>query len=375
MFMIFLQAFSSIAGLSVHSAANRKYFDRGADDKQIASFIGACILILIISTLIFLSLIIINVEKLANILQITPLFIFYGVVSSSFLFLIQIILGQLQVRGRAVSFVIFQSLFAATNLFLSIYFIYNLVDQSHGRVIGILVSYILFGIIALLGLIKMNLLSFQINTKDIKEALTFGIPLIPHTLGFLMVAVFDRILISDKVGMEPLAVYLVAAQLAAGLNLIFESCNNAFMPWLFKRLKENNEKQLKEVVNFTYKCFLIFFIITCLSFIFSEPFIIFYAGPNYAIAGKILPWLLLGSIFVGMYFLVVNYIIYTKQNGFLAMATVSTGVLNLSLIYFFLDFYGLIGAAYATSLSLFLRFIIVWLIAIRKVKMPWLSSI
>jgi len=46
-------------------------------------------------------------------------------------------------------------------------------------------------------------------------------------------------------------------------------------------------------------------------------------------------------------------------------------VLNLSLNYFLIKYYGVIGAAYATAISFFVEFVLIHFISERIYPLPW----
>ena len=70
-----------------------------------------------------------------------------------------------------------------------------------------------------------------------REALNFGVPLIPHVIGGFSIAAADRFIINEKLGLAAAGIYLVAVQLGMGMGLIADACNKAFVPWLYEQLK------------------------------------------------------------------------------------------------------------------------------------------
>ena len=71
--------------------------------------------------------------------------------------------------------------------------------------------------------------------------------------------------------------------------------------------------------------------------------------------------------------MVTNYCFYAKKTGYLSIISIVTGVLNVFLLIYFVRIAGVIGAAYAYSCSMALRFLAVWWLANRCHPMPWFT--
>jgi O-antigen/teichoic acid export membrane protein len=107
---------------------------------------------------------------------------------------------------------------------------------------------------------------------------------------------------------------------------------------------------------------------TLLSMYFFENFI----GSQYISAKSLIPWMVAGFTFQGMYYSVVNYIFYAEKSGRLSMATTLTATIGCVLSYLLIRKLGLRGACISFALNNCLLFLIVWLVASRSVSMPWL---
>jgi O-antigen/teichoic acid export membrane protein len=97
------------------------------------------------------------------------------------------------------------------------------------------------------------------------------------------------------------------------------------------------------------------------------------AGPKFAPAGELIGWLALGQAFSGMYFMVTNYIFYSRRTGALALVTAISGLVNVGLLLVLVQSLGLRGAAMAFWLSMGLRFLLTWWVAQRRCPMPWFT--
>jgi O-antigen/teichoic acid export membrane protein len=376
MFQILVSAMSAIVGFSVYGAANRKYFDQDVSQQTLQKFNGACFHILLTSTFVFLIILIFIKEWIAKHFDIPPSWILVALVVSFTSFVVQIRLGQWQIREKAKLFGIFQIIQSLLNAILSIVFVVVLLKGAQGRIDAQMFVMLLFTLISVYLLYRDKLVVlFQWNPILIREALSFGIPLVPHVVGGFLLLSVDRIVINEKLGLAEVGIYMLAVQLSSVLKIIFHSINKAYSPWLFGELKENNEKTKIQIVKLTYVYFLCLLFISGLIFLFGPFFVVLIAGSDYQNAGPIIGYLCLGNIFNGMYLMVANYIFYSKKTFGLSLVTVSSGVINIILLFLLIEPYGLVGAGIAFAVSNFVMFLLAWITSSKLHNMPWFSAL
>lgn len=76
-----------------------------------------------------------------------------------------------------------------------------------------------------------------------KEAASFGVPLIPHIMGGFLLMTVDRAVIGSVLSLDAAGYYMVAAQIAGILGIALDSVNKAYVPWLFEKLKEMKKQK------------------------------------------------------------------------------------------------------------------------------------
>ncbi|HVK99017.1 MAG TPA: oligosaccharide flippase family protein, partial [Dongiaceae bacterium] len=286
-------------------------------------------------------------------------------------FMIQLRLGQWQVRKEPKKFGAFQISQSLSNMGLSLLLVVVLLLGVDGRLMGYAGSVMMFGMLALILLYKDGLLRWSWRPVLMKEAASFGVPLIPHIIGAFLLLTVDRAVISSVLGLEAAGYYLVAAQLAMVLGLVLDSVNKAYVPWLYERLKRNNQDEKRFIVKLTYGYGAFLAACALIAFGIGEPALRLLAGEKYKAAGKLVGWLVLGQAFRGMYYMVSSYIFYEKRTGVIAKITITTGILHVVILYEFLNRFGLIGAAWAFCASLLVQWLVTWFWADRLVSMPW----
>lgn len=373
MFQTLLTGIGTFIGLNAVGAANRKFYDSDMDETVLRQFNGSCIQILIASSIIAFVGIFLFKDQVSEFLAIPTSWVLAAVIISVFSFITTMRLGQWQIRSQAKWFGLLQVSSSLVNMLLSLLFVIVLTQGAQGRIDAQVITAIVVAIIALIWLYKDKLLQFNIwKPQQIKEALSFGIPLIPHHVGFFLISAVDRFVINQKLGLSDAGIYMVAVQLSSAMGIIFDAINKAYVPWLFERLKRNDLDEKKQIVKYTYLYFIAVLLIGGLAFIIGPFFIRLIAGDKYSEAGSIIGFLCLGQAFGGLYLMVTNYIFYAKKTHLLSFITLFTGCVNLSLIYLFVNYFGLVGVSIAFVIAKVLQFIFTWILANRCVVMPWL---
>jgi O-antigen/teichoic acid export membrane protein len=371
MFNIFTAALAAVIGLSIHGAANRRFFDENVTSVELSRFNGNCFFILLTSTLLVLFLFVFIDYYLANYLGIPVIWIYLGILSVFCTFVLNLRLGQWQIRGKAKLYGAFQVLNSFVVLSFSLLFVIFLHLGPSGRIYGIVLTSLLVGLVSFCTLLNDKLFLFEYNRQDINEALSFGVPLIPHVLGGFLLLSVDRLVINKELGLEMTGIYMVAVSLGGALNIIFNSINKAYSPWLFGQLKEDNQAKKIKIVKKTYIYFVFLILMSLLAFFIAPHILKLIVGEKFHQAAEVLPIIVIGQVFLGMYFMVTNYIFYVKKTKYLSYVTISSGALNVALLLVLIPSYGISGAALAFMVANFFQFMFTFIISAKFYAMPW----
>lgn len=374
-FNTLLGALSAFVGLGVVGVAGRKYYDGDLVENDLKHFIAACLQVLIVSSVLVFAVLFVFKGQLAKWLDLNTKWIMWAVIVSAVSVVIQIRLVQWQVRKEAHLYGVLLISQSAVNMSISLLFVVFFLQGSDGRICAQVLTIGIFGSIALALLKRGGLLSFLVWKPDyIKEILKFGIPLIPHVGGIFLLATVDRFVINAELGLAEVGIYMVAVQLTSAMSIIFDAINKAYVPWLFERLKGNLYDEKVQIVLYTYAWFAFVLCLSGLAFLVGPWLVTLIAGPKYEPAGAVIGWLALGQAFEGMYLMVTNYTFYSKRTGFLSLATITAGLINVVLLIMLIGVLGIKGAAIAFSISMAIRFLLTWWVAQRCHPMPWFGA-
>jgi len=240
-----------------------------------------------------------------------------------------------------------------------------------GRIDAWLATVIFFSLLSVFFYKKWNLLSIDISKNYIRQSITFGIPLILHEIGKFVINQSDRLFLAKMVSMKEMGIYSVGYQVGMIILIVNTAFANFFSPFIFERLHRNGEKDKLEIVRVSYIFIICIFGLLVLLTLLTPGFFSHFISRRFAKGASYVFWVGLGYCFWGIYIVFTNYIFFLKKNKILAYLSILNVVLNAACNYFFIQWFGALGAAYATCLSFFVVAVIVALIAHRLYPMPW----
>lgn len=372
LFQAFYTAFLALVGLGTAGAVVRNSYD--LSDKELATYIFNVLVLISISLVFCAGVVYVLSDFIYELIEFKTSWLLFSLIYAYNMVLINLLLGQYQVRGLPVKYGVLQISNASLNLSLSILFVVILTMNEEGRMLGMLISSAIFSIVALIILRRSSLLRFQFSKINMQSALKFGLPLIPHELSTFLMNWVSVILVNALLDKSFAGIYLFAFQISMILGVACDAFNRAFVPWLFEKLKLGTLGAKKIVVKITYLYFAFMIIVTLLSFVILPVLIRVFFPSEYVEAVNIVGLLFLGQALGGMYLMVTNYIYYSKKTGVLSLISLSASAIGLTLMYFGIKNYGIYGAAVAFVFMKVYMFSVTWYVANKHINMPWFFS-
>jgi O-antigen/teichoic acid export membrane protein len=289
-------------------------------------------------------------------------------------FAITIRLTLWQVRGTPVSYAVFQVLQALTNAATSLILIFGAQRAWQGRALGQLTAAVAFGGAAVVFLARDRSLAWPGPhwKEHAGEALRFGVPLLPHVLGALLIASTDRLMIVNLLDVSQAGVYMAAMQLGQVLGLLTESFNKAYAPWLMRHLSQPAHAMAPRLVRGTYLYFAVVIALALVAGALAPWVVPALLGERFAATAGLLVYIATGFAFGGCYYMVTNYVFYAGKTAWLSAVTLVGGTCNAVFMFVLIQRSGLVGAAQAFMLSQFINFAATWWLACKAHPMPWL---
>lgn len=240
--------------------------------------------------------------------------------------------------------VIFQSLL---DIVISYVLVVLFTQGIFGRLFGI---YFAFSLTLLIGFVYLKRQQYigAASLNFSREIFSFGLPLIPHTIGAAVMAMADRFFIAHYLGNAHVAGYVVAYQMAAVMLLVGTSINQAWAPAYFAMMKNQAYNKIKQSkLGLTLLMLVAGITVYCLMDVLFSLFV----DEKFWFAKEFFPFMLLGFIFQSLYFIYTNYFFYTEQTRIIAFLTITGAMINIGLNFFLIESHGVMGVAYANAIT------------------------
>lgn len=372
MFGIVLSVLGAFTGLSVHGAIGVRYFQLGK--KELAEYVGTCVGILVVSSSVLFLLVAVFGSWLAEVSGVPSDWLLVAVVLSGFQFLGNIRLSLWQVAGQANQYGFFQVSQSLFNAGFSLFFIFIVGLAWQGRVLGQVSAIGVFGIVALWWLLKDKMLK---RSKDWRaqcgDALNFGVPLIPHVIGGIIITTAGQFIVTNMFGVAETGIYVIGVQFGSILGIISDAFVKSYGPWLYGKLKDESSKSRHFIVGITYYIFLFFISLSAVASIgvfFIFPFVI---GDQFLPAKFLIAFFIFGNAFVGMYYAVAGFFFFTSKTKFVSIVTIASGVSSILVMWYLGNLLGIEGVALGYLLSQVFMFLLAWIMSNYVYPLPWLQ--
>lgn len=250
------------------------------------------------------------------------------------------------VRGK-VTYAIVSSLL---NVILGIVCVYLFEVSSWGRIVAYGITYALIAVVVLSYFFKKPVDTKENIFKDMKFALAFGLPLVPHLIANLINGNIDRVFITEYLSEADAGIYSVAYSIGIIAFVIADACNDAWIPWFAKKNTEKDYRAISDAIQiYTVTMAMCFFGVIML----APEIMSIMASKAYWGGINSVRYIALGIFFMFMYRFAVNYEQLNGKSIYVAPATVCAALINIGLNILFIPIMGIEGAALATTISYF----------------------
>lgn len=372
MFGIVLSVVGAFTGLSVHGAIGVRYFQM--ETAALAEYVGACVGILVVSTSVIFLLVALLGEWLSSVSGVPSDWLLVAVILSGFQFIANIRLSLWQVSGEAMKYGIFQVSQSLTNAAFSLIFILAVGLAWQGRVLGQILAISVFGIISLWWLLKDNLLKNSNNwRRHVLDALNFGVPLIPHVIGGLLISTAGQFIVTNKFGVAKVGLYVVGVQFGSALGIVADAFVKSYGPWLYEKLKDGSNADPHFIVGIVYYVFLSFLLLSVIASIIVFAVFPLIVGERFLAGRSMALFFIFGAGFIGMYYAVAGFFFFTSKTRFVSVVTIFSGVLSIFLMLILGEFFGIMGVASGYLISQIFMFLFAWIISALIYPLPWMQ--
>lgn len=213
----------------------------------------------------------------------------------------------------------------------------------NGYLLSLLIS---AGITSIFLFLHNNLYKYinfkKTSVSNARYLLKYSIPMIPNSFAWWLTNDANKIIILLFLGPSANGIMAVANKIPTLINTLFGMFANA---WQMTAVKENGKDETNKIYTITFNViFGLLFLGSAIIVNLIEWFMNFYVSPQFFLAWKIVPILLVTAIFSNMSaFFGTTYLVAKKTKG-LFTTTVCGTIINITLSLILIPIVGLMGA-------------------------------
>lgn len=333
--------------LQLGSALTVNYFNFLENQrKQLISTIW--ILILLSSACMSFLLLIIGRDWVSKLIQGESYPNFILVIGIAFLATFSVVPQTLmRLRQQAFTLVAVNVLLYLVGVIVGVYLLVQYKLGVTALLFGILVANLLSVIPYIL--ILRNDLSLNISKNLARKSFFIALPILPHMVSHWGLNLMDRIILQAYLPLSDVGIYQLGYQLGAAFQIIIIAINNAWTPFFLENFQQAHKwRSIK-----SFSSWLVFIQVWIALFIvlFLPLFVRVAFSNEYFYSVNVIPWVVLGFLFVLFYQYWVNILFYYKKTALIPIATGIAALVNLILNLVLVPRFGFLASALITAVS------------------------
>lgn len=371
-FMATIGLFGVLTGLSAHGAVSVTYFKINAD--IFPEYVFNILVLLFLSSSFVLILIFLFEKVIIQWAGIPVHFLYLAALGSVGLFITQVNLIIWQVKKQAFKYGLYQSLLSIT-YGGSAFVLVNYVDQDWQSIANAYIyTYIIFGVISILVLYFRGYIKLKLSYTHLKDAASFGVPLMPHVLAGWFFLGYNIFLIKATLGSSKAGVFNMAMQFSLVMNVIALALNKAYSPIAYGLIKENTDSSKNKLKLLTLSGFALTIILGAIVGTIGYVGITRFMSLDFLESSEILPVLICNSVINAAYLLVAVFLFYEKKTSSIAIVTFLSATLHVILSNILIQEYELWGIVYSLVFVSAIKLILIWMLAHKVYPLNWYRS-
>ena len=296
--------------------------------------------------------------------------------------------ANLRLEGKAMRFATLKLVNIFVNIFFNVFFLSicphilkthtdSFVRFIYHPEIGIgyvFIANLIASVVTLVMLIpEIQKIKLQFDWKIFREIFWYSFPILLVGIAGMINQNLDKILIPELIPasqhpMQQLGIYGANYKLAVVMNMFIQAFRYSFEPFFFSHQKNSDSRKIYADV---MKYFIIFGLLIFLGITLFIDIFKIIIGTEYHSGLKVIPSVLMGNLFLGIYF---NLSLWYKLSDKTWMGAWIAGIgalLTIVLCVVLIPIMGYMGAAYATLLCFVLMTVISYIIGQRYYRVEY----
>lgn len=317
-------------------------------------------------SIILLVIVVIFYKQISNYTGLNLTHQIYALLVSALTVYFNIILNIWRVEEKIYSYGALSCLSAVLNFVFTIGFVVSLHQGWVGRInANVLLSIVLF-VISIYFLLSKGYLKSKPSTHHYKDALLFGVPLIPHAVSGWLRQGLDRIFLNAYQSSAIVGLFSFSYNFANLIILIGTAFNATNSVYIYKILSEGKEDANKKLRSQTIMVISLFALITIMISVGAYIFIP-VLFPEYQECKAYIFLQCIAAFFYCVYLQFVNYLFYFKRTKVLMNITFFVSLLH-SFVSYWLSHISVSLTLWTGAVSSFLIALLVFLYSRRFYK-------
>jgi len=205
--------------------------------------------------------------------------------------------------------------------------------------------------------LKLNYSHFSFSV--LKEMLRYGFPILISGFAGSINEVLDRLTLrhiitvpagannaNDSYVLAQIGIYGANYKLSILMTLFIQTFRYGFEPFFFSQAKDKNSPKVYADV---MKFFVIFCLLIFLGVMLYIDVVKYFIGPDFHEGLRIVPYLLVANMFLGIYFNLSLWYKLTNQTKYGAYFSIIGAIITIGLLFLLVPSIGYMGAAIATT--------------------------
>jgi len=268
----------------------------------------------------------------------------------------RLLLSTLRIKERPVFFATVNVIKLTVSLVLNIYFIAYL----HLGILGILYAYVAGDALLLVMILPINITYMKphFESKIVKAALVFGLPLILSGLATMLLNTGNRYILKLLSNYQQVGLYNLGYKIAGFINVfLIQSFNMGFLPLAYKMYGNKGDKRYF-IKMLTYFTFALCWTGLALSMYSEELVKVLGKNSDYWPAWTIVPILTLAFVFEGGKTVTSLGSFLMKKTAWVSYTTLIALAVSIALNFLLIPSFGIIGASLATLIASIILYIL-----------------
>ncbi len=347
----FSNVVSCIIMCGLQTAVIRFYTDCNGNKQQIAEMFGSAITFVFVISFL-LSALLISTQFLWSkwifssipFIPVVLLAILISAVVAIYTVYQEFLKGSHQAKKSVVLSYVFFVLLLSVNIITIIILKWG----ATGVLFSTLVVNFIMIVYMLIDLRYHGMLCIRIRGELLKNMLNYSFPLVPHSLSYNISNFFTRVIINSRVSTSMLGLYSLASQFGGIADVVSNSVQSAFQPWLYERMnlfEEGNEKAIKEIRALTIQLLWVYGFIYLMIGAWTQEAIEIMSEKSYYSAWIYVPFLVMSvAIKSPLYFFQNFYYYYKNRTKYIFFFTLIGCLTSMVCVWYLIPIIGIFGA-------------------------------